>query len=321
MDIRHLRYFLAITQEGSFSKAAQKLRVAQPALSLHVKNMEADLGVKLLNRRARGVEPTEAGVLLAKKAKRLLGDLSRAKEDVRSLGGQPSGTVRLGMPGTLSEVLAAPLIIRCQARFPKIKIVIADAMSGFVESWLHEGQVDIALLFSPPRAADLEITELLEEELVLLIGKGAPFGSGSVRKILETAPLIAPSGVHGLRVRLEQVFEQLNLSLNPMIEVDSYSTIKTLVREGYGVSVLPRRAVSQEVDPNALIVRSFPAEKLYRTAFLAHPENRQMTQACSVVVQEIWDTTSQLLAADGWPGTRPVGLRSILQLPTSCVAN
>jgi len=280
--------------------------VAQPALSLHVKNMEADLGVKLLHRRSRGTQPTEAGALLAEKARLLLSDLSRAKEDVRTLGREPSGTVRFGMPGTLSEVLAAPLITRCQARFPKIKIVIADAMSGFVETWLREGQVDVALLFTVPRSTDLTVTELLEEELVLLIGQQTPFGSCSIQEILETAPLIAPSGQHGLRLKLEQVFEQHKLVLNPVIEVDSYATIKTLVREGYGVSVLPRRAVSQSDDRRTLITRSFPDGSLYRTAYLAYPARRQLTQACQLVTQELRNTASALLAANEWPGARPV---------------
>jgi LysR family nitrogen assimilation transcriptional regulator len=107
MDLRQLRYFLAIVEEGSISNAAKRGNVAQPALSVHMRKLEAELGAQLLVRGPRGVTPTEAGDLLANRARTLLSDMERSKEEVRSLGQEPVGTVRLGLPGTISSILGS----------------------------------------------------------------------------------------------------------------------------------------------------------------------------------------------------------------------
>ncbi|SEM36551.1 regulatory helix-turn-helix protein, lysR family [Roseovarius azorensis] len=96
MDIKQLRYFVAIVEEGSFSKAAQRVRIAQPALSLQVRKMEEALQTKLLLRGPQGVLPTEAGELLVTSARKILTDLSNTEDDLRSMGREPSGVVRIG---------------------------------------------------------------------------------------------------------------------------------------------------------------------------------------------------------------------------------
>ncbi|MFT7391214.1 MAG: LysR family nitrogen assimilation transcriptional regulator, partial [Paracoccaceae bacterium] len=144
MDIKQLRHFLAIVEEGSFSRAALRIGVAQPALSLRVRKMEEALGTPLLLRSAGGVTPTEAGELLARRARTLLADLDRTEEEIRSLGAEPSGKVRIGLPGTISGIVSVPLIALMRARHPRIRLNIAEAMSGFVAEWLRDGRIDLA---------------------------------------------------------------------------------------------------------------------------------------------------------------------------------
>ena len=116
MDIRDLRYFVTIVEEGSFSRAALRLRIAQPALSVKVRKLEAYLKTQLLLRGPHGVKPTEAGKLLLLRARAIVADLSRAEAEIRSLGHQPSGTVRIGLPGTISGILSVPLIARTRKK-------------------------------------------------------------------------------------------------------------------------------------------------------------------------------------------------------------
>ena len=110
MDIRQLRYFIAIVEARSFSRAAEQLHVAQPALSQHVLAMEAELGVALLYRGARGVVPTEEGLRLLDRAQAIQAQLAALHDHVRGREARPSGEVRFGMPGTVSEQLGVPLI-------------------------------------------------------------------------------------------------------------------------------------------------------------------------------------------------------------------
>ena len=131
MDLRQLRYFTAIVEQGSFSKAATKLRVAQPALSQHLRHMEDELGVALLHRGTRGVLPTEAGERLLERARAILADFAELRDSVRGESAAPGGEVRIGLPGTVSEQFSVPLIEAARERYPAVRIRIAEAMSGF----------------------------------------------------------------------------------------------------------------------------------------------------------------------------------------------
>ena len=152
MDIRHLRYFLAIAELGSITRAAAQLNVAQPALSLHVKNMEAELGTQLLLRSKSGVTPTEAGHLLMQRARAILDDLARTQDDIRTLESDPMGVVCIGLPSTISTILALPLIEAARKAYPRIRLNVAEAMSGFIADWLAEardGAVEISRIAAP----------------------------------------------------------------------------------------------------------------------------------------------------------------------------
>ncbi|MEC9472186.1 MAG: LysR family transcriptional regulator, partial [Pseudomonadota bacterium] len=160
MDIRQLRYFLEIVAQGSLTRAAESLHVAQPALSLHLKNMEEQLGTRLLTRSRSGVTPTEAGELLLQRARAILEDLARTEDDIRNLETDPSGIVRIGLPGTISAMVSLPLILAARERFPRITLNITEAMSGFVGDWLSEGKIYLAVLYSRSKDARIR-SELL----------------------------------------------------------------------------------------------------------------------------------------------------------------
>lgn len=306
MDLRQLRYFLAIVEEGSFTRAAQRVNVAQPALSLHVRNMEEALGTPLLLRAPQGVSATEAGELLARRARSLLMDLERTEEEVRSLGREPMGTVRLGLPGTISGILSVPLIARCRDRYPKIKIVIAEAMSGFVREWLLDGGVDLAVLYAELRETGVRSEPLLDEELVMLAPPGKAGAQLTPLGKLADIPLILPSGAHGLRAMIEDKLRSEDISVAPEIEVDSYGNIKRLVEQGYGCSVLPFHAVAREAAESRLSVSRFSAPGLWRRTYLAHATARPMTRAASAVSDILTTVAGELISEGTWAGARPI---------------
>jgi Transcriptional regulator len=168
MDIRQLRYFITIVEQGSFSAAAAVLNVAQPALSIHLRNMEAALGLPLLLRGPQGVVPTEAGQVLLQRARLIVDTLASAQQDILSLGTDPAGEVRLGLPATISGIIAVPLITQARKRFPRIKITIAEAMSGFVNEWLMQGRLDFAVLYSQIAQRGVQWSAMVREELVMI---------------------------------------------------------------------------------------------------------------------------------------------------------
>lgn len=311
IDLRQLRYFVAIVEHGSLSRAATFLRVAQPALSLHIRNMEANLGTALLFRTPRGVQPTEAGNILLRHARIILDQFTVAEEEIRDHQNDPEGEVRLGVPGTIGQILAVPLIRGVHLRYPKIKLRIAEAMSGFILEWMREERVDLAVLYGPADEHGIKTEPLLKEELQFFgpaaglrgetlppVDSALPFAQAA------RLPLILPGKGHGLRELLNRHAEAASAPLNTVIDVDSYGNIKALVEEGLGYSVLPENAIAAEVAQQRLRRWTIAEPRVVRSIHLAHSASRPMTNAVSVVLALARETLRDLARTGRWVGAQ-----------------
>lgn len=307
MDIRHLRYFVAIAEEGSLSKAAERVRVAQPALSQHVRNMERDLRTELLFRSSRGVQLTEAGERLVAQARRLIGDFEALAEIVRGDNIEPAGEVRFGVPGTVGQVLSARLIRETAKHYPKIKLRIAEAMSGFILEWLREGKVDIAVLYRGIDGRGLLLEEVLSEDLLLfgpadaVIRDARPFRDPVDYARAIALPLIVPSPGHGLRDLLDEVAAvECGAAVNAAIEIDSYVPIKTLVENGLGFSILPAMAIKAECAAGRL--RAWPLVKpeMRRKLFIATQSSRPTSSATLAIKALCRSILRQMVIEGTW---------------------
>ncbi len=301
MDIRQLRYFVEILEQGSLSRAAARLNVAQPALSTHLRNMEAELDTPLLLRSRTGVVPTEAGQILLGYARTILHEQASAIDEIRSLGREPSGEVRIGLPGTVSDVVTMPLIEAAAARYPRLRVTVSEAMSGFVGAWLQEARVDLAILYVAPEDPAMESLPLVDEELVAVAAPRhlpqaeVPFAD------LIGMPLVLPSRQHGLRAMLEREMARRGLHAEPKIEVDSYNNIKALCRRGFGVSILPRHTVAADRQAGTLDLRPL-APGLWRRIHLVWRANRAMPRHVRLVHQLVQDIVQAQVTGGHWPG-------------------
>lgn len=302
MDIRQLRYFLAIVEEGSFSRAAKRLNIAQPALSLHVRKMEETLGTPLLLRHASGVSPTEAGSLLVERARPLLTGFDHLHDELQQVGQQPGGTVRIGLPGTISGILSVPLIARIHTRHPRIKLIIAEAMSGFVGEWLEEGRIDLGVLYGISNSRQVHLEPLLQEELIILLPPAQAAPTPATMASLSSMRLILPSASHGLRRMIQQRMQEGGHAFDPAIEIDSYACIKRLVQDGFGCSVLPVHAVTEEAERGLLQAIPFAKDRLFRSAYLASHSTRALSRAAKAVSLCLREVTAELIGDGLWLG-------------------
>lgn len=309
MDLRQLRYFIAIVEQGSFSKASEILNVAQPSLSLHVRNMEAELGTALLFRTPQGVVPTEAGQILLRNARIILDQFAIARHEIQGHEAEPGGEVRLGLPGTISQIVSVPLIIEARTKYPRIKLRIAEAMSGFVLDWIREGRVDLAVLYTEVSDRTLTSSPILAEDL-WLVGPttptaGAPSAAGPV-PFAEVArlPLILPSPNHGLRELLDREASHHALALDTVIEVDSYANIKGLVEAGMGCSILPFSAIAREAQEGRLRAWQIEQPSLRRAVHLVRPADRPLTYAATIIEALCRATLINLAETGAWSGAR-----------------
>ena len=305
MDMRQLRYFAQVVESGSFSKAATQLHIAQPALSQHVRHMEEELGVSLLHRGTHGVSPTEAGDRLLRHAKRILAEFAEIPDSVRGEAIAPRGEVRFGLPGTVSELLAAPLIEAARDRYPEVRIRVVEAMSGYILDWLKRGDVDLAMIYSTSNPRGLAVHHGLSEEICLFasprFGGKDDIGGAAVR--LEDAarlPLLVPGPGHGLRELIEEAALSIRVPISPVVEIDSYSQIKKLALRGLGYGILPRMAVQREAEAGIFRVWGIEEPKITRKVYLAYSTERPLLNAPRAVGQLAWDILRQMVRDSIW---------------------
>lgn len=302
MDLRQLRYFVEIAEKSSLTRAAARLNVAQPALSIHLRNMEAELGTPLVVRGHGGVTLTEAGQMLLAHARRMLSEQENVENDIRNLGTEPKGQVRLGLPGTIGAVLTVPLIEAAQKLYPKVRITISEAMSGFVVDWLREGQIDFAIVYLDLTERGIRSETILSEEIFAVAHGESLKGARVDFESLSGFPLILPSRGHGLRALINARFELHGKTPTVAIEIDSYSSIKALVVRGHGISLLPLHAVADEIRDGEMKALPVGPEPLQRNVLLAYHSTRQMTR-CQSVIHDLIRTLMTEMALDGrWPG-------------------
>jgi LysR family nitrogen assimilation transcriptional regulator len=302
MDLRQLRYFVAVVEAGSFSRAAETLHIAQPALSQHVRAMEADFGVTLLTRHARGVLPTEAGTRLLERAREIEARFAVLADHVRGPR-TPSGAVRFGMPGTINEQLGVPLIEAAQTLFPEVRIRISEAMSGYVLGWLRDGTVDLAMLYNVADEKNLKLHHALTEE-IQLFGRpgmtGAPTGDAVILAAALRLPLVLPGPGHGLRELIETGAAKIGRPVTPAIEIDSYRQIKQLAARGLAFGMLPTTAIRQELEDGLFCAWRITRPALMRRIYLGYQAGMPLSTASRAVGQLGWTILNGLVDSGGW---------------------
>jgi LysR family nitrogen assimilation transcriptional regulator len=305
MDLRQLRYFAQVVQSGSFSRAANQLHVAQPALSQHVRHLEEELGVVLLHRSSQGVKPTEAGERLMLHAKRILADFAEITDSVRGKAVTPRGVVRFGMPGTVGEILAVPIIEAAKERYPEIRIRVVEAMSGYVLDWLKRGDLDLAMIFATSDPRGLVVNHCLSEEICLFaipkLAVDSDLSAGTISLAdAGQLPLIVPGLGHGLRELIESVAADKGVDIVPAIEIDSYAQIKKLARRGLGFGILPMTAVNEEEKAGHFRVWRFQPPGITRKVYLAYSAERPLYTATRAIGQLAWETLRQQVECGAW---------------------
>lgn len=306
MDVRQLRYFSEIVAAKSFTRAADRVRVAQPALGLQIRKLEDELGVPLLHRHSRGVEPTEAGLVLLGHANAILKQIEQAQREVMDLSGPPRGNIVLGITPTVSALLATRLVRTCRDLYPGIALNIFEGMSEQIMHRLDANSLDMGFTYNPGAASAIVSEPLLCEDLYLVGAAGTddpgdkvPFSEVCKRS------LILPSRGFGLRDCVEDAARDRELTVDVAFEIDSVATQRELAEGGLGFTVLPYGAVQKSVDEGRLfaaqIIRPKVSRVLHFAYAAAHTENKASRAVREVIdrviAESIAESSGRLRAA------------------------
>lgn len=251
MDIRRLEIFAKVAELGSFSRAAEALFLTQPTISEHVRALEDEVGVQLLDRLGRGATPTRAGQLLLGYAKRMLTLSREAHQALERFQGRMSGELVVGGSTIPGEYVLPALVGQFKAKYPDISISLLIGSTRQVSEWVEEGRVEVGVVGARPASRALDSKELMPDELVVVVPSTHSWAVRHTATLadLQKEPMLMRERGSGSRDAIEHALHEAGISLASLRivgEMGSTQAIKQAVRAGVGIALISKRAVEDE---------------------------------------------------------------------------
>ncbi len=251
MDIRQLQFFVEIVRRKSFTKAAEALNVAQPAVSMSIQRLEEELESILFNRKSRQVSLTSEGEIFLVHALKILEDVNAAGMEMADLRGLKKGEVRLGIPPMMSTYFFPAIIRNFKKMYPDLRLVVSGEGAGSIQQKIHQGELDMGVIAGGHVPETLEVLHILREEVVACVPEGHPFMKKASITFGEFAaePLIMFKKGYYQREMLLDIFHEIpKVRLQIVFETNLFSLVKSLVKQGLGVSTLLRMVAEDDRD-------------------------------------------------------------------------
>jgi DNA-binding transcriptional LysR family regulator len=304
MEVAQLKTLIHVAELGSLSKAADRLHIAQPALSRQIKLLEKELGILLFERHGRGMVVTELGREILEHAARIMAELDFIRRSASGEGSFYKGMVIIGTTPTVAEIVTVPLVRRIKETHPQLCVRFSSAFSGHLLDWLQRGELELAFSYDPEPLRSLHIIPVMMENLLFVSGghdklslsRAVPFAR------LAEEELILPSPRHGLRGIVEDCAQKAGIELHTSLEADSFGAMIDLVRNSFGSTILPLAPIHSLVETGALcaapLVDPVPARKLV----LAYPADRPVSPAARFVGETFTEIAADLVGRNVWSG-------------------
>jgi LysR family nitrogen assimilation transcriptional regulator len=313
MELRQFKYFIEIVDHKSLSRAAAHLHVAQSALSRQMTELEAELGVRLLQRSRSGVTMTEAGKVFHEYARGILQQIRDAREAVLRSSDTVVGSVIVALPQSVAATLALPLMRAAAARYPNVLFHLNEELTGNMIDQLLGGRVDIALFTDTMPARDIAFVPLVEEAFVLMHAPHDPSAPAPGEVSLDQAtarPLVLPSPQHGHCTRwvVDQALARAGRPPQRVAaEINSVYVLKSAVEAGIGASIMPLGLAQREVEEQRLVAHRIQAPDMARVLGLCTSRHLPGTNARGAICKLIDDVVRQLCEDGRWAGAAYVG--------------
>ena len=292
MELKQLRYFARIAQDGSLTKAAGVLGIAQPALSRQMRMLEQELGISLFRRTSRGMSLTDAGDNLLASIAGPLHEIDLATRNVRTPNNRIEGEFTIGMPPGLGEVFGRTFVLTVRQNYPEIRLRIVEGNTGSLQDWLVRAVIDFAVLEEQAPDARLSQRCVLEEPL-MLVKRGSGPNHGPL-DFAETSrlPLILPSHHLGIRKTINAAAIAAGVAVTPALEIDNPHLALQLVDDGLGCAILPACLSNLAEGHDSLSGHAFSDPKLSYRLFLSFRDQVRFRQGrAETCVADLLGTT------------------------------
>jgi DNA-binding transcriptional LysR family regulator len=255
MELRHLTYFVAVADRLNFSRAAEDLHVAQPAISQQIHALEQELGSPLFERIGRRVQLTDAGKALLPRAREILSAVETARNEIRDQGALLKGSVKLGAPPTVSVNVLPVQLTAFEHRYPGLDVTLRESGTDSLLKYVEQGLLDLAIVATDVLPATVDWAPFLEENYVVAVAENHPLcgrESISMTELTDEAFLLFPEGYKLREVTLNAC---RTAGFEPKVALDGGGTQTTLrfVAAGLGVAIVPELALKNT--PNICVLR------------------------------------------------------------------
>jgi LysR family transcriptional regulator, nitrogen assimilation regulatory protein len=302
MNFDQLKYFLRAAESGSLTKTASVLSTTQPIVSRSLAQLERELGGRLFHRTGHGVQLTPLGEALLGRAKNIIQGVDALVEGARSFSNTPSGEVRVGMLPSFSTAVVPSLFEQARHKLPDVKVKVFVGSTSRLDDLLDEGRIDIALNFGDGKS--LGDAHLIGSFDTYLVGK-----KGSFLEQLDTIdfnelnnlPLILPATKSSLRRFVDELAEELDIILTPIIEVDTSTLYLRLVREGLGYAITTLHALPQDDLESTLVAVRIVKPRVCRKIMVGTSLRNAPSLATRRLTALIAEVSKPLLHAAGTP--------------------
>jgi LysR family nitrogen assimilation transcriptional regulator len=329
VTLRQLQYFARIVELGNITRAAEQLHVAQPALGLQIRQLEEELGVRLLSRHSRGVSPTRAGRLLYERACDVLRLLEETGREVTALGRHEREGIVLGLTNGFANIVGRDLVLQARRDLPGVELSLVEERSVILVDALERHEIDIALAYEVHERPGLLRIPLLEEETLFVAapqlvprppprrrtkgssarsakpaGKAAGTSGHTLDEPMEFAdlaryPLVMPGPRDGVRQQVLATAKRLALDLDVILDVSSVSMMKNMVARGDATAVMPYGNVFDEIAAGRIVGRRIANPPLKRTLYLVRAMRRAPFAEESGVLRLLADASQRYVEALG----------------------
>ena len=278
-SLRQLRIFVTVAQAKSFSRAGDIIGLSQSAVSHSVKELEAQTGVRLLDRTTREVVLTEAGHQLATRLERILDELHSTLREAGQVGTQLTGTVRVAASQTISAHLIPQCIAQSNELYPAIDFVLHDRPQQWVLESIRQGEVDFGIVIDPGAVTDLQCEAVLSEPFLLLCREDHPLAQREWVnwQDLYHERLVLQDYASGSRPLIDAALAHFSIDANIVQEIGHPATLFPMVEAGIGISVLPALALPLPQGSHLQVKRLTPVVE--RQLMLARRKNRSLSTA------------------------------------------
>ncbi|WP_330211977.1 LysR substrate-binding domain-containing protein [Pseudomonas sp. Z18(2022)] len=284
MNLRQLSYFISIVEEGSFSRAAKLLHIAQPALSQQLINLEVELGAKLLLRSVKGVTPTATGKAVLRQAQLILKQVETARLIASQAETGPAGPVKIGLPWTISSRIGIELLVMVTSNCPAIQLEVIEGPSSFLANLLAKGSLDMAVLFDNSADGGMIMTKIATEPMLFVAPHGSlPDADAIALSDVMSHKLLLLSRPNGVRETLERIWKKEKMVPNVVAEINSPHLLLLAVSKGLGGAILPKSAVQESINNGEVDGRMIEDRRMVRHIYLSISRLEDETEAAEHV--------------------------------------